>query len=269
MADAEELERTLGRNVRALRVARSLTQAELATQGERLPRGVEAPGAGGRRHGWHPGEGAASPRRRAVDRHAGSGPPRPSTRSTCWPPRSARRPSRRARRGFGTRDEPPVELPSRPRRRGPGLGADGGRRRARSRERLVRLRLHARVGGGGGGAGALAHAAAGRAVRIPGALPCHLLRAPGPAGGRPPGRLRQRPRRRLHGRAGSRASDITPLDRLAYAADRAMGALEFRPPARARGRGPADRRGAGRPRPGGAADRRRSLRQRRDGQGGS
>ncbi|MGO9455989.1 MAG: type II toxin-antitoxin system HipA family toxin [Acidimicrobiales bacterium] len=32
---------------------------------------------------------------------------------------------------------------------------------------------------------------------------------------------------------GVAAGDITPLDRLAYAADRAMGALEFRPPARA------------------------------------
>ncbi len=32
---------------------------------------------------------------------------------------------------------------------------------------------------------------------------------------------------------GIAAGDITPLDRLAYAADRAMGALEFRPPARA------------------------------------
>ena len=32
MADPEELERTLGRNVRALRVARSLTQAELASR---------------------------------------------------------------------------------------------------------------------------------------------------------------------------------------------------------------------------------------------
>ena len=32
MADAEELERRLGRNVRALRVAGSLTQAELATR---------------------------------------------------------------------------------------------------------------------------------------------------------------------------------------------------------------------------------------------
>ncbi|HEY3943250.1 MAG TPA: type II toxin-antitoxin system HipA family toxin [Acidimicrobiales bacterium] len=31
---------------------------------------------------------------------------------------------------------------------------------------------------------------------------------------------------------GVRPQDITPLDRLAYAADRAMGALEFRPPAR-------------------------------------
>ena len=31
---------------------------------------------------------------------------------------------------------------------------------------------------------------------------------------------------------GVASSDITPLDRLAYAADRAMGALEFRPPAR-------------------------------------
>ncbi len=31
MADSEELERTLGRNIRALRGARSLTQAELAT----------------------------------------------------------------------------------------------------------------------------------------------------------------------------------------------------------------------------------------------
>ncbi len=32
MADSEELEHTLGRNARALRVARSLTQAELATR---------------------------------------------------------------------------------------------------------------------------------------------------------------------------------------------------------------------------------------------
>lgn len=32
MADPEELERTLGRNVRALRAARSLTQAELASR---------------------------------------------------------------------------------------------------------------------------------------------------------------------------------------------------------------------------------------------
>ena len=32
---------------------------------------------------------------------------------------------------------------------------------------------------------------------------------------------------------GIAVSDITPLDRLAYAADRAMGALEFAPPARA------------------------------------
>jgi serine/threonine-protein kinase HipA len=38
---------------------------------------------------------------------------------------------------------------------------------------------------------------------------------------------------------GVAASDITPLDRLAYAADRAMGALEFRPPARLEGRDPA------------------------------
>ncbi len=32
MADSEDLERTLGRNVRALRVAKSLTQAELASR---------------------------------------------------------------------------------------------------------------------------------------------------------------------------------------------------------------------------------------------
>ena len=37
---------------------------------------------------------------------------------------------------------------------------------------------------------------------------------------------------------GVAATDITPLDRLSYAADRAMGALEFRPPARPEGEDP-------------------------------
>ena len=49
---------------------------------------------------------------------------------------------------------------------------------------------------------------------------------------------------------GVATADITPLDRLAYAAERAMGALEFRPPARGHGHRAPDGGPTGRPRAG-------------------
>ena len=71
-----------------------------------------------------------------------------------------------------------------------------------------------------------------RALRVPPAAARDLLRSTATSRRLTARQIRQCSRRLLDGGARRRNGDITPLDRLAYAAERAMGALEFRPPAR-------------------------------------
>ena len=168
----------------------------------------------------------------------------------------ARPPCRPLRPTEGARTAPRASPAERPggelradrRHRGPGLGPAGRRRGPQPGDRLVLLRLRHRVGRRRHRAGPAAHGVAHAALRVPPAAPRDLLRARHPSWPtRCPTSSATPSSTAWMAEQGVAAGDITPLDRLAYAADRAMGALEFRPPARDAGSEPPTRGAAGRP----------------------
>ena len=198
----DELEQRLGERLRALRIQRDLTQAELAEAAnvslgalKRLERGMRV-------HDDHARQRAARPRPGALARCTGAGA------LPLQPTRRSRGPQQARGKVFGCSQGAPSKVEhlmtyqptdvievlawGRPRRR----------RRPRSRHRLVRLRLRARVGRPGLRSRPAAHAAAQRALRVSRPPAGHLLPAAAVVGRRAARRVRQRAGQRVARGAG-------------------------------------------------------------------
>ena len=240
----DELEQRLGDNVRAVRIANRLTQAELADRANIS--------LGAVRHSKEKGATTTTLVKvlRALDREGWLDALAPTSPFNPLDLLDARhKQNRRIHQPQRVRRRvTPRELPTHRCRRGARLGRAGRRRRARPRQRVVRLCLHTDWIDPGFELSPLHMPLRVEPYEFPdlGRSPstdcrrCWPMRCPTRSA--TPWSTRGWPSRE------SRRT-ITPLDRLAYAADRAMGALEFRPPARAPGQ-TANRSAAGRPRPG-------------------